>query len=54
MTVGLVYAFGFGAVIVCLALALLTLVLSTGDREDGAAQGRCSGHAAKTIVAAEI
>lgn len=53
-TMGLVYAFGFGAVIACFVLALLSLVLSTGDSEDGTSKGSRSGHAARAIVAAEI
>ena len=49
---GLVYAFGVGAVIGRFVLALLTLVLSTGASEDGTAKVNRSDLAATTIGAA--
>ena len=49
ITVGLVYAFGIGAVIVCFALVLLTLKLSTGESLDGTPGKNSSGFSFLTV-----
>lgn len=51
ITVGLVHAFGIGAVIICVVLALLSLLLSTGESEDGSAEGRGPDFAYSTVAA---
>ncbi|MDM0037627.1 hypothetical protein QTH89_14470 [Variovorax sp. J22G21] len=40
ITVGLVYVFGIAAVMVCFALALGTLIFSTGESNDPMARER--------------
>ncbi len=40
VTLGLVYAFGIGALLTCFVLAFLTLMLSTGKFEHDAAKER--------------
>jgi hypothetical protein len=54
ITVGLGYAFGIGAVIVCFVLAFLTLIFSTGEREDGSAKAKGVDYVYTTIVAAGL
>ncbi|RST47919.1 hypothetical protein [Variovorax sp. MHTC-1] len=54
ITVGLVYAFGIGAVIVYFVLALRTLMLSTGESEDGTVKGKGCDFAYKTATAAGL
>ena len=51
MTVGLVYAFGIGAVIICFVLALLTLMLSTGESEDASTEGNGPNFPYSTVAA---
>jgi hypothetical protein len=51
ITVGLVYAFGIGAVIMCFVLALLALMLSTGESEDGSAESKGPDFAYSTVAA---
>lgn len=51
ITVGLAYAFGIGAVITCFVLALLTLMLSTGESEDGSVEGKAPDFAYSTVAA---
>jgi hypothetical protein len=51
VTVGLVYAFGIGAVITCFVLALLTLILSTGKFQHESAKGHRRDFAYTTVAA---
>lgn len=51
VTVGLVYAFGIGALVTCFVLAFLTLMLSTGKFEQDAAEGHRRDFAYTTVAA---